>query len=620
MTVWKLRVDSLEVESYIELLAPAKNKEIGIAAIDCGADALYIAGPEFGARESASNSFEDIAEVVNYAHKFAAKVYLTLNTILYEDELERARKMIIEAYNIGCDAIIVQDLGILKMDDLPPITLHASTQTAARTVEQVQFLESLGFSRVVLARELSIDQISEIRENTTCELESFIHGSLCVSYSGNCYLSQKLSGRGANRGSCIQACRSLYDLQDSKGKILIKNAPLLSLKDLALPNHIPQMIEAGVMSFKIEGRLKGADYVKNVTRYYRGVIDDFIAQNHNYSKSSFGSIYKGFTPDLYKSFNRGYTNLFIEGKRGKWRSSESTTSIGEYIGVIKKIINTERYNTTFSIDSDKQILNGDGLLFVLDNMNVGMRADVVKNSQITVKNSPIIKVGTKVYRNYDSAFEKTINSSPCERLIDIELIITSSTEGSLTITATPAERSIQAVELNVAVPEIPAENQEAAKRNLFNQLEKRSGVYRFRVKSVDLKHIPFFPLSTLNGFRRKLARILDEAPKYSPETEGKIRSRLDKSPEFKGRDLTYLYNSSNPLSRSLYEDYGAKKIDPAYELKPVANAELMRCKYCIRYEFGMCPGRDAEPLYLINGANKFTLLFDCERCEMVVVG
>lgn len=603
----------------LELLAPAKNKEIGIAAIDCGADALYIAGPEFGARESASNSIEDIAEVVRYAHRFGTKVYLTLNTILYEKELTRARELIFNAYEIGCDAIIVQDLGILEMD-LPPVALHASTQAAARTVEQVQFLESLGFSRVVLARELSLGQIAEIRKNTSCELESFIHGSLCVSYSGQCYMSRRLSPRSANRGSCIQACRSLYDLEDSTGKTLIKETPLLSLKDLSLSDYIPQMIEAGITSFKIEGRLKGAGYVKNVTRHYRAILDEIISDNPEYSRASFGSTHRGFTPDLSKSFNRGYTNLFIDGKRGNWQSEESTRSIGEYIGVISKVIGSDQYSSTFLIDSDKKLLNGDGLLFVGTGKNVGMRADVVNGNRITTKRSDLIASGMKIYRNFDQAFEKTVEKSPCERLIEIALSITSPESGMLSITATSDPEFIQPVRLDLSVPEPPAENSEVARRNIFNQLEKKSGNYSFRIKSFDLDNIPFLSLSTLNGFRRELARMLDEAPRVLPQPNSKAVTRSVIKDKYSGEKLSYLYNCSNSLSRALYESCGIQEIEAAYEIKPVSDAELMRCKYCIRHELGMCPGKDAEPLYLINGKNRFMLKFDCERCEMIVIG
>ena len=307
----------------LELLAPAKNKSIGIAAIDCGADAVYIAGPRFGAREAAGNTLADIAELVDYAHKFGAKVYMVVNTILYEDELQQARETIIEAHKIGCDAIIVQDLAIMEMD-LPPIELFASTQTNIRTPQQARFLESLGFSRLILARELSLEQIAAIKEATNVPLESFIHGALCVSYSGQCYLSQKITGRSANRGGCAQACRTNYTLADSTGREvkdasgnpLAKDIPVLSLKDFNLSGYIPQLVEAGITSFKIEGRLKNESYIRNTVLLYRRKIDEFLKNNSRYKRASYGYCHGGFTPNPSATFNRDYTTLFIDGRRG----------------------------------------------------------------------------------------------------------------------------------------------------------------------------------------------------------------------------------------------------------------------------------------------------------------
>ena len=333
----------------LELLAPAKNKSIGIAAIDCGADAVYIAGPKFGAREAAGNSISDIAELVDYAHKFGAKVFMVVNTILYEDELQQARETIIEAHRIGCDAIIVQDLSILEMD-LPPIELYASTQTNIRTVQQARFLESLGFSRLILARELSLQQIAQIKDAVNVPIETFIHGALCVSYSGQCYMSQKITGRSANRGCCAQACRNNYTLIDSTGKEVrysngtpvAKDAPILSLKDFNLSGHIPELVEAGVTSFKIEGRLKNESYIKNTVLLYRRKIDEFLESNPKYCRASYGRCTGGFTPDPAATFNRDYTTLFIEGKRGKWNSSNGAKYLGEFIGTVGSC-GTNRY-------------------------------------------------------------------------------------------------------------------------------------------------------------------------------------------------------------------------------------------------------------------------------------
>ena len=310
-------------------MAPARNKDIGIAAIDCGADAVYIAGPAFGAREAAGNSFQDIAALTSYAHRFGAKIYLTLNTILYEHELEKAREHIFRAVEAGCDALIIQDLGILKMS-IPPIELHASTQCNIRTVEQARFLESLGFRKLVLARELSTEQIKDIAGAVSCDIECFIHGAVCVSYSGQCWLSQYLAGRSANRGCCIQACRSRYDVLDQQGRMLLHNKPVLSLKDLSLHDRISQMVEAGATSFKIEGRLKNISYVRNIVRMYSGIMDDIIAAGEGHlCRSSWGSPHGGFTPLPSATFSRGSTRYFADGNRDRWCSSDYAKSVGE---------------------------------------------------------------------------------------------------------------------------------------------------------------------------------------------------------------------------------------------------------------------------------------------------
>ena len=318
----------------LELLAPAKNKDIGIAAVSCGADAVYMAGPSFGAREAAGNTMDDVAETVRYAHRFGAKVYLTVNTILYDNELAEAEVLIREAVRAGVDALIVQDLAVLKMD-IPPIPLFASTQCDIRTPEKARLLESLGFVRLILARELSLEQIRSIRSAVLCDLEFFVHGALCVSYSGQCYLSRRLTGRSANRGACAQACRSLYDLEDGDGKVLQRGVSLLSLKDLRLDGRIPDLVAAGITSFKIEGRLKNASYVKNVVRHYSDRLDEFIAAHpESYRRASYGKLYGGFKPDVDATFNRGYTEFNIDGVRGDWNSADAARSTGEYLGTV----------------------------------------------------------------------------------------------------------------------------------------------------------------------------------------------------------------------------------------------------------------------------------------------
>ena len=374
----------------LELLAPAKNKDIGIAAIDCGADAVYIAGPSFGAREQAGNSFEEIALLTDYAHQFGVKIYLTLNTILYDHELEAARETIFSAYDAGCDAVIIQDMGVLKME-LPPIELHASTQCNIRTVDQARFMESLGFPRIILARELSVEQIRQIRSAVNCEIESFVHGALCVSYSGQCYLSQYLAGRSANRGSCIQACRSKYDLLDMQGNTILKDKTILSLKDLSLEERIAEMADAGVCSFKIEGRLKNISYVKNIVRNYRKALDKVIAQsNGKYCAASHGRVTGGFTPNPSATFTRGFTQYFINGDRAKWSSFDVAKGVGELVGNVTAINSVGKNSMTFSIKPHSTFTqglnNGDGLCFVSKSGDVvGVRADVVNGNSVTTK-------------------------------------------------------------------------------------------------------------------------------------------------------------------------------------------------------------------------------------------
>ncbi len=347
----------------LELLAPARNIDIGIAAINCGADAVYIAGPSFGARESADNSIKEIAALIRYAHRYRVKVYMVLNTILFQNEIEQAEKITHSAYNAGCDALIIQDMGLLSAN-IAPMPLFASTQTYTRTPEDAVLMETLGFKRVILARELSLSQIREIREAVKIELEFFIHGSLCVGYSGRCYLSAALTGRSANRGVCAQPCRSYYNLVDKNEKILRKNEALLSLKDLNLTAHISALAEAGVTSFKIEGRLKNISYVKNIVRHYRSVIDSLIQNSRRYEQASLGALYVGFTPNPQNTFNRGYTTLFIDGERGHWKSEFGTRSMGEYIGKVKEGWKNKRGEYGFNCDTELKLSNNDGLCFV----------------------------------------------------------------------------------------------------------------------------------------------------------------------------------------------------------------------------------------------------------------
>jgi len=605
----------------LELLAPARNTSIGIAAIDCGADAVYIAGPSFGAREAAGNPVSDIQELAEYAHKYSAKVYAVVNTILYDDELEAAQKLLWELYDAGVDAFIVQDLAISRMER-PPLPLFASTQTHIRTPQQAKFLSSLGFKRLILERQLSLFQIREISRNVPVGLEFFVHGAICVSYSGQCYLSQRLAGRSANRGACIQACRSDYDLVDGSGKVLVKNRPLLSLKDLNLSAHIPALIDAGISSFKIEGRLKNASYVKNVVKEYRRIIDEFISGHPNYCKASAGEVLGGFVPDTEATFNRGYTSCFIEGKRGYWASFDGAKSMGEYLGEIESI-----KGNRIVISTAKGLNNGDGLAVISPFGEInGFRADVCEGNCVRIKDASALTKGMKVYRNLNTAFEKELERNMPKRLI--EATINCYSKGGVTTFEAASCRDM--VSLTFNDDNSPAQRTEKAMEVLSRQLSKISGQYVFTLGDVECDIIRFYPASVLNGIRRQLAEALEEAALRRMEKNRRIsvddvaNQAVTIIPE---EHLTYLANCSNHISRELYLDCGAQSVDPAYEMEAHEGVQVMRTKYCIKYELGLCQKHPdgsrstatfREPLYLANGNNKLRLEFDCKNCEMIV--
>ncbi|OFY39823.1 MAG: hypothetical protein A2X18_02330 [Bacteroidetes bacterium GWF2_40_14] len=615
----------------LELLAPAKNRDIGTAAINCGADALYIAGPSFGAREAAGNPISEIETLATYAHRFGAKVYMTLNTILFQNELEEAVRLSRQAYEAGCDALIIQDMGLLKAG-LPPIPLFASTQTNIRTAKQAMFLESLGFKRLILARELSLTQIEEIRACTSIELESFIHGALCVSYSGQCYLSTKVAGRSANRGVCVQACRSLYNLVDNSGNVLVRDKALLSLKDLNMGDHIEELAKAGISSFKIEGRLKNISYIKNVVKYYRTVIDRFISSEDGYKRSSGGKLYGGFTPRTEMTFNRGYTDLFISGKRGNWQSGEIARSVGEYIGRVGKIIEAKNGNLTFMYNSDIKIQNGDGLCFINSKGKVaGVRVSSV-NDNIVSANEPLaVSGGSQIYRNFNHVFEKELEQNMPKRLIGVDMKLISKEEGTVVIAQSEDDcHSEYIIEGNFEV----AKNEELARQNIINQLNKTSDIYKFAVTDIESDKTLFFPVSSLNEARRALAEKLNtEREKRRMELKSEREKVFENGMGLKGTEnkmldkerFDYRANISNILARELYMDLGAESVSDAFELSPPSEAELMRCKYCIKFEMGICPKEGTvkhmnEPLFLENNGKRYRLGFDCKNCEMVIFG
>ena len=614
----------------LELLAPARDLQIGIAAIDCGADAVYIAGPQFGARQAAGNEISDIKKLCDYAHRFGARIFITLNTILYDSELEDAYKFMLQVQDAGADAIIVQDMAIMAMahngignikEDIH-IPLHASTQCAIRTPEHARFLESLGFSRIILERQLSLDQIRAIRDAVTCELEFFVHGAICVCYSGQCYLSEKIAGRSANRGACIQACRSRYDLVDSTGKVLVRDKALLSLKDYNLRGRLRELAEAGITSFKIEGRLKNESYVRNVVRDYSIALDRLVAsQPDSYERGSFGQVCGGFTPDTSKTFNRGYTELILDGKRGKWAAMEAAKSMGELIGTVSNIGKGE---IQIKLNKGVSLNNGDGFSFVTRFGKVeGFRGDVCTGNIIKCKISPALFVGVQLYRNINSAFEKEIERQACTREIRVTADLRFKlTDSGYTLQASAVSEDGREVSMIFEPGNQKADNQERMADMLSKQIEKAAGHYRFILGSISCDcDLPFMSAAFLNGVRRELAEQLElhscnRKDILLRELMTNCRGILPQ------KNVLYKSNVSNHLSEETYRSCGAEQVGKAYELEHTEGAELMRSKYCIRHEIGKCPKnhgcKDSGPLFLLNNGQRFALHFDCRNCEMIV--
>ena len=614
----------------LELLAPARDRHIGIAAINCGADAVYIAGPQFGARQAAGNDIEEIRQLCDHAHKFGARIFVALNTILYDDELESAYRQMLAVQEAGADAIIIQDMAILEMarngvnglrEELR-IPLHASTQCAIRTPEQAVFLESLGFSRLILERELSLEQIRAIRSAVSCELEFFVHGALCVCYSGQCYLSEKISGRSANRGACIQACRSRYDLVDGSGKVLVRDKALLSLKDYNLRGRIAELAEAGITSFKIEGRLKNESYVKNVVRDYSLALDDLVSRRpSDFARGSFGTVSGGFIPDTSKTFNRGYTELFLDGKRGKWAAMDSAKSMGEEIGTVRS---TGRDGITVDFCKGGIVLsNGDGFSFVARDGSVcGFRGDVCSGNLIRSNNLGGIFSGARLFRNISAAFEKEIDRQPCVREISAEVSIRFRLADRLwSIEAEAVTEDGRRATFIIEAGDQVASNRERMAEMFRSQIGKTAGHYRFTLVSIPADgDMPFLSAAALNGIRRSLAETLDQMPCNKKEILR--REMYEIAGGCPQKNLSYKYNVANRLSESVYRGAGASVIDQAYELGHQPSAELMRTRYCIRYELGICPryhkAKDSGPLFLLNNGQRFALHFDCRNCEMTV--
>lgn len=653
----------------VELLAPAKDKQTAFAAINSGCDALYIGAQSFGARKKVGNSLEDIKEIVDYAHKFYVKVHVTLNTILTDDELKEAQKLIHQLYEIGVDAIIVQDMGILKLaieGKLPPIPIHASTQCDNRTVEKAKFFKEIGLSRVILARELSLEQIKEIcnilsplREAPVksgegrilnelvscknsveeCEVETFIHGALCVSYSGQCYLSHYIGGRSANRGECAQACRKKYSLIDENGNIIAKDKYLLSLKDFNASKHLKKLIDIGVKSFKIEGRLKDENYVKNVVAFYRQEIDKFA------QKTSSGKIFLDFEPDVRKSFNRDFTDYYLtltrhsvtpspRGRGYEVYNFDSPKSMGEYIGKITKV-----GKDWFEIGRQEDKKAGgqvnlkinpqDGLYFNGQGCLVNKIENTVQNSLSSGRDGGLfvkiypnkmdgIKVGIDIYRNFNAEFEKQLKNSKTKRQIAVKLI----SDGK-TLKAIDEDKNT--VQINLPDGELP-KNPQKMKETFIKQLQK-TGDSDFYIENTEINsELPFLPVSQINELRRTiLSKLMEERLKNYPR-EFQKPLKYTNFPEEK---MDYRANVHNKTAKEFYSKCNCEICEMSFESQnfftasgpPLFNKrdkELMRTKHCLKYAFNMC--QSPKKLYLVDEKGvKYPLKFDCKNCEMIIL-
>ena len=575
----------------LELLAPARNADIGIAAIDCGADAVYIGAPDFGARKDAGNSFDDIARLCGYARRFGVRVFVTFNTTIRDEELEEAHAQMLAAQEAGASAFIIRDLRVASWKDIT-VPLHASTQCAIRDVEAAKLYEAAGCERIILERALPLEKVREICGAVGCEVEFFVHGALCVCYSGECRLSEHIDGRSADRGECIQACRSLYDLVDDSGRVIVARKALLSLKDFNLIGRLGDLADAGVCSFKIEGRLKNASYVRNVVRAYDRALDALVAANPDkYRRASRGRVEGGFEPDVNKTFNRGYTEFFLDGKRGRWAAMDAPKSMGAPLGAIVSV--KPRGNSAMTVEIKPVgrgvvLSNGDGFAVVAGDSIIGFRGDVCEGSRIMCKAVPSLRPGMMVYRNLDAAFEKEMESNRPQREIAAEISLTVSGRYKLEFKAVSADgREVVSV-FNEDVE--TAQNRERAEALIRGQLAKRSEQYHFSFGSLDVRTaggaLPLLSAATLNSIRRLLASDLDAV-----ETAGAVRVVPETLPEL-------------PVSAG------------------ASHGPLMRSRYCIKYELGLCPVRqDAQnmgKLYLVNNGRRFLLGFDCRNCEMTV--
>lgn len=606
------------MNTKLELLSPAKNLEQGKAAIDHGADAVYIGAPLFGARVAAGNSIDDIEQLVKYAHLFGSKVFATVNTLLFDNELQEAERLIWSLYNIGVDAVIIQDMGILELN-LPPIELHASTQTHNIDPRHIKFLEQVGFKRIILARETSLELMKSLRKTVSTDLEAFIQGALCVCYSGQCYLSLYLNGRSGNRGSCSQPCRSAYNLINEQGKTIKHNAHLLSLKDFSAAQHIESMINAGITSFKIEGRLKDISYVKNVTAYYRQLLDNIIANREGLKASSSGKTTLFFTPDPERTFNRDFTDYFLQ-KRQPMASTTTQKSLGKKIG---QVLSSKGNQLT--INTKEPLTAGDGLCYLNSNNQLeGFFVNHISGNTITANKELSISKGTTLWRNNDFAFEKLLQGETSKRKIAVSMILAETPTG---LQLTIADEDGCTASAFIGCEKTLARDETKALETIKAQLSKLGGT-AFEINDIDIETtaIYFIPASLLNELRRKAVEQLNEKrirffhPKDTPLIPNEIpyyETQLD------GRT-----NIVNNKAEAFYRRHGVTAIERGPDQPGINFANdfpLMTTKYCLRYELGQCLMHKCnktidkdyvDGLFLINKGRRFRLHFDCKQCEM----
>jgi putative protease len=624
------------LDHQLELLSPAKTAEIGREAILHGADAVYIGGPSFGARHNASNPIEDIASLVEFAHRYHARIFVTMNTILHDAELETARKQIWQLYDAGVDALIVQDMGLLEMD-LPPIQLHASTQCDIRTVDKARFLGAVGFSQLVLARELTLEQIRAVRAATDTPLEYFIHGALCVAFSGQCYISHADTGRSANRGDCSQACRLPYTLTDGEGRVVAYEKHLLSMKDNDQSRNLEALIDAGIRSFKIEGRYKDMGYVKNITGHYRQLLDEIIERRPEFVRASSGRTRLQFTPDVDKNFHRGHTDYFAQGRQQDIGAFDSPKYVGVELGTVSRM-GTDH----FDMVTNAAMANGDGLNYMHKRDTVGIQANraeklgedaegqrwrVFPNEQMSAL--PGLKVGSVIHRNRDHQWEAALTKKSSERKVTLHLTLSEHAGGlRLSIRDEDGIASLT----DAAIDLQPAQQAAQAEASLRTSLGKL-GNTMFEAGNVELAlSQPWFvPAAAINALRRD-AIAAHETARLKAWQRPQRKPPAEPRPVYPETQLSYLANVYNEKARAFYHKHGVQLIDAAYEAHEEAGeVSLMITKHCLRFSFNLCPKQAkgvqgvqgqvrAEPMTLVSGNERYTLRFDCKPCEMHVVG